>query len=156
VSADSGIPPGCFYFAVGPERLHSALSVLSMGEVLTVCRRCVACLWGALGLWVVFSTLRNLDPHYPHYPSTFACLVFGATLAVGSCGFFFNKRWGRVSLGCLLVLVVLWCADMLLFIAFRGFEGGRVPLFYVVVSLVLASIFTWSILATTRPRFERT
>jgi hypothetical protein len=124
VSADSGIPPGCFYFAVGPERLHSALSVLSMGEVLTVCRRCVACLWGA---WVygLFSRLcATSTPTTPHYPSTFACLVFGATLAVGSCGFFFNKRWGRVSLGCLLVLVVLWCADMLLFIAFRGFEGG--------------------------------
>jgi type IV pilus assembly protein PilB len=25
VAADSGIPPGCFFYAVGPERLHSAL-----------------------------------------------------------------------------------------------------------------------------------
>jgi hypothetical protein len=120
-----------------------------MGKVLTICQRCLARLWGALGLCVVFSALRTFDPHDRF---AFVPLALGATLAVGACGFFFDKRWGRVSLGCLLVLVVLWCADMLLFIAFRGFGSGRVLLLFAVLGLVMASICTWSLLAVTHVR----
>jgi hypothetical protein len=81
-------------------------------------------------------------------------LAVGAAFAVGAWGLFLDKRWGRISVGCLMVLVVLWCADMLLFIAFRGLDAGRGYLLGVVVGLVIASICTWSVLAARSPGFE--
>jgi hypothetical protein len=119
-----------------------------MNEVLTIYRRCLACLWAAVGLWIVFTTLNRFEAGY--YSASIA-LAVGAALAAGAGGLFFNKRWGRISVGCLLTLVVLWSADMLLFIAFRGLGSGRWLLLCVVVALALASISTWCVLAATRP-----
>jgi hypothetical protein len=85
-----------------------------------------------------------------------ACIVLtvGAALAIGACGLLFDKRWGRISVGCLMTAVVFWCADMLLFILFRGVDASRLSLLGIVVGLVIASVCTWSVLAATRTRLE--
>jgi hypothetical protein len=117
-------------------------------KFLTTCRRAIACLWALVGSWLVFATLRHFGSRDI---SAAIGLSVGLVFAIAGGGLFFNKRWGRISIGCLMVLVVLWAADTLLFIAFRGLYG-RESLLGLIIALALASISTWSLLAATRPR----
>jgi hypothetical protein len=66
---------------------------------LVICQRCLACLWAAAGLCVVFLALRHLETADL---SNAVALVVGLALALGASGLFFNTRWGRISVGCLL------------------------------------------------------
>lgn len=141
--------------AVGPARLRSALSVAAMrkdeSKFLKVCRRALACLWAAVGLWAAFVALRTFASLNL---SNIIALTVGLAFVIGASGLFFNKRWGRIFTGCLMVLVILWSADMLLFIAFRGLDAGRRSLLGVAAGLVLSCICTWSVLLATRRRHQ--
>ena len=114
-------------------------------KFLTVCRRVLGCLWAAVGSSLVFLNLRHFGLRDLSVPG----LIVGLVFATAGGGFFFNKRWGRISIGCLMTLVVLWSADMLLFIAFRGLSG-RQSMLYMMLGLISASICTWSLLAATK------
>lgn len=119
------------------------------GKFISAFRRALACLWVTVGLWVVYSYLRHFDSVTV---SAIPALTVGAAIAICAVGYFFDKRWGRISIGCLMALVVLVSADLLLFIALRGLDGRQL-LLGVAVALVVASICTWSVLAATRTAF---
>ncbi len=80
-------------------------------------------------------------------------MATGTAFVSGACGFFVNKPWGRICVGCLMGIVILWAADMLLFIAWRGLGAGRGWILSAAVVLSLAAISTWLLLAATRPGF---
>ena len=113
-------------------------------KFLTISRRALAFLWTATGSWLVFLFLR----HYKSLAhSNVIMLAIGIAFVLSGSGLFFNYRWGRISIGCLMVVVILWSADMLLFIAFRGLSSGRQWLLVVALAFIVASITTWSVLA---------
>ena len=134
----------------GPAWLRSSLSAVCMsaavGKFLVALRRGLACLWAIFGIWLL-SNLRywTADARITQAIGPLLGLVFIAA----AVGLLLNHRWGRICMGLLMVLVVLWCADMLLFLAFRGYHRQSfVPL---VLSLPVASVSTWIALAYTKP-----
>lgn len=148
--------PVCISTSLVPRHSGRVFSATTMrndrSQFLTICRRALACLWAGVGLCVIFAVLRHQFESGSFTPAI--GLTIGLLFAIGAGGLFFNKRWGRISMGCLMILVVLWSADMLLFIAFRGLGSGRQSLLGLVVGLILACICTWSVLAATRHRSE--
>src|ERR1041385_3190615 len=120
-------------------------------KFLKMCRRALACLWAAVGLWAAFVALRTFDSWNV---SNIIAPAVGLVFIIGASGLFFNKGWGRIFIGCLMVLVVLWSADLLRFISIRGLDAGRRSLLGVVAGLVLSCICTWSFLLATRRRHQ--
>jgi hypothetical protein len=121
------------------------------GNFLTLFQRALACMWAAIGLWVLFSSLRHFESLDLY---TTIGLTVGTAFAISSVGLFLDKGWGRIGIGCLMVVVLLWSADMVLFIAIRGLDGGRKLLLGLVVAFTAASVCTWSVLAATRREFQ--
>jgi hypothetical protein len=117
------------------------------GKILTLFRRALACLWAIVGLYVFYLSLSHLEP-FDFW--AIIKLAVATAFLTGAFGFFLNRRWGRVCIGCLMVLVALFCADMLLFIAFRGLDAGRTALLGLTVALIAASVCTWTVLGATR------
>ena len=127
---------------------------MSAGAIkfLTVSRRGLACLWAATGSWPLFARLHN---HGSLALPDVIPLTIALAFIIGGSGLFFNYRWGRISIGCLMAVPMLVSADMLLFIAYRGLSSGRGWLLVVVLTYIAASISTWLVLATTFKRCIR-
>jgi len=114
---------------------------------LTISRWGLASLWTATGSWLLFLFVRNYESLDVW---NVIALAIGLAFVLAGSGLFFNCRWGRIAIGCMMVVVLLWCADMLLFIAFRGLSSGRQSLLVVVLAFIVASISTWTLLAVTK------
>jgi hypothetical protein len=117
------------------------------GKFLTLFRRGLACLWALVGLYLFYLSLSHFQP-FDFW--AIIKLAVATTFVAGAFGFFLDRRWGRICIGCLMVLVVLFGADMLLFIAFRGLDASRTTLLGLVVALMAASVCTWTVLSATR------
>lgn len=120
--------------------------------VPSICLRIMSVLWAALGAWLL-SNLRKYD-RGGQWTQAVGPLL-GLAFVVAAWGCWRNQRWGRIALGCLVTFAVLWSADMLLFIAFRGL-ANRHWLLVLILGLVFASVSTWTLLAATNPRLEQT
>src|SRR5262245_39445370 len=114
------------------------------GKILTLFRRALSCLWALVGLYLFYLSLSHFEP-FDFW--AIIKLAVATAFVAGALGFFLDRRWGRICIGCLTVLVVFFGADMLLFIAFRGLDAGRTALLLLAVALMAASVCTWTVLS---------
>ena len=80
--------------------------------------RVLACFWIGLGLWVVLWMLRH--------PSDWAVpakYLVGSGMIVAGLGLFSGRLWNRIVMAVVMIPVLLFCGDVILFLAFRGYYG---------------------------------